>query len=346
MRRIIYLILIVSLFTTPVMAMEFSAPAAPESAEPYMPNTSGSFTKDVWYIIKKGIVEFFPCISETAGICVSTLVITMLVSLLRGFVGLSAKTVELAGIIAISTILLSPSNALISIGIQTVEAMSEYGKLLLPVMTGALAAEGGTITSTSLYTGTVIFNSVLSTGITKLLIPMLYAYIALSVAKAAVDEQVLKDLQAFLKWLITWTLKISIYLFVGYMGVTGVISGTADAAAIKAAKLAISGTVPVIGGIISDASETILVSAGIMKNAAGTYGLLAILATWIGPFLQIGVQYLILKLTSAVGSVFGYKKAVSLIENFGVAMGFLVAMTGTMCLLILISIVCFMKGVS
>jgi stage III sporulation protein AE len=273
------------------------------------------------------------------------LAVIILVSVIEGFAGSSRKAVELAGAIAVATALLAPSNALIRLGVQTVEEISEYGKLFLPVMTASLSAEGGTITSAALYTGTVLFNSILTTGITKILIPILYAYIALSITGAAIGQHIIKDLQAFLKWLITWTLKISIYIFTGYLGITGVVSGTADAAAVKAAKIAISGAVPVIGSIISDASETILASAGIMKNTVGTYGVLVIFAICIMPFLQIGVQYLLLKAVGMIGGILGCKRTTSLVESFSVAMGYLVAMIGAVCLLLLISAVCFMKGV-
>ena len=143
----------------------------------------------------------------------------------------------------------------------------------------------------------------------------------------------------------TWSLKLVLYVFTGYMGITKVVSGTADAAAVKAAKLTISGMVPVVGGLLSDASETILVSAGVMRSAAGVYGLLAILAICLGPFLRIGVQYLMLKLTAAACAVFGTKETAGLIQDFSAGMGMLLAMTGTMCLLLLISTVCFLKGV-
>jgi stage III sporulation protein AE len=148
------------------------------------------------------------------------------------------------------------------------------------------------------------------------------------------------------KWLMTWCLKIILYVFTGYMGITGVVSGATDAAAMKATKLTISGMVPVVGGILSDASEAILVGAGVMKNAAGIYGLLAVISICIQPFLQIGVQYLLLKLTGAVCGVLGCKEISKLIQDFSTAMGLLLAMTGSVCLLLLISIVCFMKGVS
>ena len=81
-----------------------------------------------------------------------------------------------------------------------------------------------------------------------------------------------------------------------------------------------------------------------MKNAAGVYGLLAVAAIWITPFLQIGIQYLLLKLTAALSSVFDVKAASELIEDFSTSMGLLLAMTGAVSFLMLISTICFMKG--
>ena len=45
-------------------------------------------------------------------------------------------------------------------------------------------------------------------------------------------------------------------LFVGWLTASGAIAGSADAAAVKTAKMAISRAVPVVGGILSDAAET------------------------------------------------------------------------------------------
>ena len=110
--------------------------------------------------------------------------------------------------------------------------------------------------------------------------------------------------------------------------------------------LTISGVVPVVGSILSDASEAVLVGAGTVKNAAGIYGLLAVLAVWLGPFVKIGTHYLMLKLTAGLCGIFGNKRMSELVNDFSTAMGFVVAMTGAVCLMLMISTVCFMKGVS
>ena len=144
----------------------------------------------------------------------------------------------------------------------------------------------------------------------------------------------------------TWGLKIVLYIFTGYISITGVVGGTTDAAMLKATKLTISGMVPVVGNILSDASEAVLVSAGMMKNAAGIYGILAVISICIRPFIQIGSQYLMLKLTTGVTEMFGTKQMAGIIKDFSTAMGLVRAMTGTVCMIFLISMICFMKGVS
>ena len=138
--------------------------------------------------------------------------------------------------------------------------------------------------------------------------------------------------------------KILLYFFTGYMGIKGVVIVTTDAAALKATKLAISGMVPVVGGILSDTSEAVLVGAGVVKNAIGVYGLLSVLAVWISPFLRIGTHYILLKGVCGLGSVFSVKQTGSLIKDFSGVMGLLLAMTGMVCLFLLVSVVSFMKG--
>jgi stage III sporulation protein AE len=259
--------------------------------------------------------------------------------------GNAKKTVNLVGTVAIAALLLRTTNSMIALGTDTIRELSDYGKLLLPVMTAAFAAQGGITGSAALYTGTAIFNALLGSLISSLLIPMIYLFLVLTAANSAVGEDILKKMADFVKWIMVWSLKILLYVFTGYIGITGVVSGTTDAATLKAAKITISGVVPVVGGILSDASEAVLVSAGVVKNAAGIYGIFAVLALCISPFLRIGSHYLLLKATGAFCEVFGTKESTGLISGFSGAMGLLLAMTGSVCLMLLISTVCFLKGV-
>ena len=346
MKKLILLLAILSCLSVPASAIEVTAPLVPESGEELMPKRAETFAQGLTELLQDAMKRLLPDLAQASKSCTAIAAIVLCVSILQSFSGSVRSTAELNGCIASATLLLGGTNSLVNLGTQTVTELSEYGKLLLPVMTTALAAQGGVTASTAIYAGTAVFDNVLCTLISRLMVPLVYLFLALAVANSAVGEELLKKSRDFIKWLMTWCLKIILYVFTGYMGITGVVSGTTDAAALKAAKITISGAVPVVGGILSDASEAVLVSAGLVKNTAGIYGILAILAVFLGPFLKIGAHYLMLKLTAAVCGLFGSKRITELIGDFSSAMGLVLAMTGAVCLLQLISAVCFLKGVA
>jgi len=345
MRRILLLILLLLLLTQPVRAMDYTAPTVPDSGAELMPARTETFSQGLSKVLSNAIAYISPSLAEAAGICLSLVGIVMLHSVLETMPTDLKKVIGMVSALAIAGILLKRTSTMIHLGVETVRELSEYGKLLVPVLTAAMAAQGGVTGATALYAGTAMFNMLLGTAISNLLIPMLYCFLALAIAGTATGSERLNKLRDLVKSFVSWCLKILIYIFTGYIAITGVISGNADATAIKVTKLTMSGMIPVVGGMLSDASEAVLVSAGVMKNAVGTYGLLAILAVWIAPFIQIGAQYLLLKLTGALCGVFGAKEPSKLIDQFSGAMGLLLGMTATMCMLLLISTVCFMRGV-
>lgn len=325
--------------------MNFIAPTAPEIAERYMPEHTESFTEGLIYVLKTAIEELQPEFAESLKICVSIVAVVLLINVLQLFTQKNNRIIPLAGCLLIGLFLLEPVNSMINLATETIFEVSKYGKLILPVMTAALAAQGGGTASAALYTGTAFFDAILTTGIEKVTVPLLYIYLTFGIAESAIGEEVLKKIRDFVKWIMTWSIKIVLYGFTGYLSITRVITGVVDSSALKATKLTISGMVPVVGGILSDASETILVSAGLMKNAAGIYGIIAVFAICVSPFIKIGMLYLLLKITTAVCNVFGTKETVGLTQDFATGMGFAFAMTGTVCLLLLISLVCFIKGI-
>lgn len=345
MRKLIFLLLLLFTLAVPVSASEFTAPSVPVSGQAVMPENTESFAEGFRELLQKVLLRIRPDLADAAGVSLSVCAAVMLTALMKQVGGKTGKAAVLAGGGAICSLLLGSADTMIRLGAETVTQLSEYGKLFFPVLTAALAAQGGLQTSAALYVGTAAFDMVLSSLVVKLLIPMVYLFLALAAANAVTGEGLLKRMRDMVKGLLSWTLKLLLTVFTTYMSITGVVSGTTDAAALKATKVTISSVVPVVGGILSDASEAVLVSAEMMKNAAGIYGILAVLALFLEPFLRIGSHYLILKGTSALSSVFGSGELSALIEDFGSAMGLLLAMTGSVCLMQLISAVCFMKGV-
>ena len=345
MKKWIIGIVMLYALAVPVSAASIEVPEPPRNVEHLLPEDRDSFSEGVWYVLQSGIRVCLPDVSKSVGVCMALLGTCLLLSLLRTYDGRSKPIVQLAGVITIAGHLMENTGTMVQIGAKTVMELSEYGKMLVPVMTTALAAQGGSLSAAAMYTATALFNAVLGSCVSTLLVPGIYIYLIISIVNAAAGDSILRKMRDLIKWLMSRGLKLILYAFTGYISITGIISGTADQTALKAAKLTFNGMIPVVGGIISDASETILIGAAMVKNSVGVAGMLVLLSIVIVPFLKIGILYLLLKLTAAVCGMFCDKEIVTLIEDFSGAYGLLLAMTGTVALLLLISSVCFLKGV-
>ena len=343
--RIVLLCLLIITMVIPASALNIEAPSVPESGSDWMPNDTSSFANGVMELLENGLTLLHPKIKEASRSGLSVLTVAIFLSAAKILFEKGKRTLDLVGAVTAGMILLKSSNAMIPMAAQTIRELNDYGKLLFPVMTAAMAAQGGITTSAALYAGTAVLNTLLGSLLANFLVPGVYLFLTAAVAYAATGAGILKRIREGIKTGVSWCLKMLLTVFTTYMSITGVVSGTTDAAVLKTTKVTISSVVPVVGGILSDASEAVLVSAGVMKNAAGIYGILAVLAVFLEPFIKIGTQYILLKLVSVLCLAVGDTAVTSLTEDFSTAMGLLLAMTGSVCLLLMISTVCFMKGV-
>ena len=251
----------------------------------------------------------------------------------------SVKAASLAGTLAVTAVAVADVNSLLGMGTGAIEKMSSFANVLLPAVTVASAATGAVTGAAARQMAAALFSNLLIDLISGLLVPLLYGYIAASVARAALGREELKRMAELLKWAVTTVLTIMTIVFVSYLTASGVVAGTADAAAVKATKFAISGAVPVVGGILSDAAETVLASAGVLRGTVGVFGMVTILGLCLAPLLRLAVHYLAYKLVAALASALGSGPACTLVDQLSSAFGLVLGMTGACCLLLLITLV-------
>lgn len=344
MTKVLIGILVLISLGVPAGAVEITPPEVPKSAMDTMPENTTSFSDALMELIQNTLKTVYPEFENVRDIFSEIILAALLFSLLPILAGNAGAAVSIAGTASIAAIMFQHTNAMISYAAETVWEICEYGKLLCPVLTTALAAQGGIGTSAALYAGTTAFITLLSTLVSGWIVPMVYLFLSFSITHCAFGQEIMKRFADAVKGFLIWGMKTLLIVFTGYMSVTGVVSGVTDAAALKTAKITVSSVVPVVGGILSDASEAILVSISVMKNAAGIYGILAVLSIFMGPFIKIGIQFLILKLCAAVCCIFSNKKISILVDDFSAAMGLLLSLVAAGSLMVLISTVCYMKG--
>lgn len=248
------------------------------------------------------------------------------------------KYVAMAGAMAITLTAAGDLKQMMGLGVETLEELDVFAKALLPTLSAAVAASGGLVTAGARQVATVFFTNLLLSVIRRVLLPLLYGCIVAAAADAMLPGRGLKKIGAGIRKGVTWALTGVMLLFTGFLTLTGAASSAADALTMQMTRSAISAAVPVVGSIISDATGTVLAGAGMLKNAVGVFGMLAVLAICLSPFLTMAVQYLLYKLAAFLAGTMTGGALEELIGALGSAFGLMLGMTGSCALLLLISI--------
>jgi len=353
----------ISILLTVLMTMPVSAVTLPEELLDAVPDSAAKLLENIDYtekdplgsgvmrILEKGSVQVKGLLRQRLKSIVAVLMTALLCGVVSGFrQGTGSNDgmdlTLMAGTMSVTVITIGSLDVLVDMGRQTIEEISTFSKVLLPTLAAVTAASGAIGTASIHQVAAVFFVDMLLQLIQGLLMPMLYLYIGVMVAGTMLADGRLHGVAAALKKVVVWILSTSLLLFTLYLSVTKVISGTTDSAVLKMTKAAISGAVPVVGSILSDAAETVLAGAGMLRGTMGVFGMLAVLAMCVHPFLQLGAQYLLYKLAAFLAAVAAPPALCKLIDGLGTVFGLVLGMTGACGLLLLVSILSFVAAVT
>ena len=273
------------------------------------------------------------------------LAVVLLCSMVKTAGEQAGVAVRIAGVLAVTMVCAGDLNTLVGLGRTTMEETSVFSAAILPMLSSATAAAGAPASATALYAATVFMTQILNRLLLNIFLPLTNLCLALACAENTLSDSLVKRVRKLMQALVANGLKALLVLFSAYLALTQVVSGSADSATVKAAKLALSSIVPVVGSVIADASETVLVSAGILKGAVGIVGVLGVCAVCAAPFLRLGVHYLTLKAAAALAGTLEDGAICNMIDAAAGVMGMILGMVGTSALFNLIASVCFMKAV-
>ena len=345
MRRALIFCALALLCAVPALGAELEVPGLDqvwEEAEGYGVAPDTSLEQGLSSLFDRGLRQLGALFRASLSTAMKLSAVVLLCSLAesaKAGEGDGFPAVTIAGALAITALTMTDMAAMIGLGRDTLEKMEGFSSVLLPVVAVLTAATGSVAGAAARQGATLLFSQLLLIAIDRLLVPLVYAYVAVSCAQAAVDNPGLKKTAELLKGAATFLLTALLLAFVGYLTASGAIAGTVDAAAVKAAKLAISRAIPVVGGILADASETVLAGAGILRSTVGVAGLLVVLAICVTPFLRLGLQYLVYKGAAALCATVAQPKLSGLIDAIGSAFGLVLGMTGAGALVLLVSLV-------
>ena len=319
----------------------------PERAKHYLngvsPYRADTLTESVPRVLENMASDSRTAAQTAIGGLLRTAVILVLAGVARGFSaaagGEADSWIDMAAALGCAAVLLRDFTGVLSLCRDTLAQISVFSAALQPVLAAVLASGGHTATATMLQASTVLVFDLVIRLVNALLVPAVCAYLAVTAVDAAAGSGMLRGIADGIKSLTAGTLKLILTLFTAYLTIAGGVSGNVDRVALKTAKFAVSGAVPVVGGVISDATETMLAGAALLRGSIGVFGMLCVTAICFVPFVRAGAGYLCYKAGAAVLSPLCSDGMKRFLENVGTGFGLLLGMLGTCCMILFLEFI-------
>ncbi len=257
-----------------------------------------------------------------------------------------AEYISIASCVTVAIMVAGNMDGIVSCATSALNQLSDYSKAAMPAVFAASAACGAVVSSPAKYAAVCLALDVLMSVSQKLVIPLVYCYIAIVITCSISLNSILRTAAKLVKWLATTIMTGLTIAFSAYIGITGLITGSTDATAVKTAKTVISSTLPVVGGIISDAAAVVLSAASIIKNSAGAFCLVAVCALCIGPFAVLSVKTFLFKISAAVADMIPGGRLSQLLSDIGTAMSLLLGLVGCCGIMLFFSFMAAIKVVA
>ena len=254
--------------------------------------------------------------------------------------------IEICFVCAAAALLAGGMNTLIRQTSQAIYRLSDYSRAALPVVYTAAAAGGAVNSAAVRYAASCLALDVMMSLAQKAVIPLVYAALSLSFANVLFSNPILAAVEKFIRWAAKTAMTGAALAFTAYLGMSALISTSVDAAAIKTARSVISGALPVVGGMLADASAAVLSAADVIRSCTGVFGLIAVSAICAGPFAVLTVKSFLLKAVAAAAESLQSPRLQRLLSGTGGAVAMLMGMLGCSAIMLFLSFMAAMKAVT
>lgn len=231
--------------------------------------------------------------------------------------------------------------------IASMEALTLAMSSLMPIMASLHAFGGTAATGAAGSAGMTVFLTVLSNICTKVLLPLLQASFALCLVGAMPASVNLSAVTNLVKNTAT-TLMAFIFTLLGFsLYLQTAIASAGDNYVTRSIKFASGVFVPVIGGMLGDASRTVIASVSIVKGTVGAAGVVAVLSAVLPPLIVVILHKLLLLACGIIGKSLGCERESAFLYDLGGVISVLLALVaGAGCVCIIAMAVFIKTGVT
>lgn len=227
--------------------------------------------------------------------------------------------------ISICTLIVYPIASTIVSCANIISSSSVFMLALIPVLAGIMISSGHAASGGAYYSMMMGAGNVVSQISANILVPFLNMFLGISVVGAISPKINLKGVCDLINKVIKWVLTFVMSVFVTILTSQTLISATADSAGTKAARFAISSFVPLVGGALSEAFQTVESCLKMLKAGVGVFAIIGTAVIYIPGIVQCVMWLIAINLSAAAGDIFGLSAPCALLRAAGKVVSTLLA---------------------
>lgn len=236
-----------------------------------------------------------------------------------------SKVIFYAGYCSVLVVVLAKVIVLFGGCMNCMQSMRKQMEIVFPLLLTLMAASGGGV-SVAVYRPAVAF---LSGGVSSLLteavLPFTIVIIVFTMVSGLNDHIKLNGFISFFRNANKWIIGVCVTVFGIFLSVQGLTAAAYDGISLRAAKYAISNSVPIVGGFLSNGFDLVLAGSVLIKNSVGVIGIVLLVLSVLPALSQLIGFSLCLRLSSAVCEPMGEERISRFLTGLGGSTGYLVA---------------------
>lgn len=217
-----------------------------------------------------------------------------------------------------------PVSSVVNASVNAIKGTGVFMLSFIPVFAVIVAACGSAVTAASMSALLLAAAETVTYISSFAVLPLMGGYLALALTGAVSPLIKKSGIAETVKKLAFWIMAFISTAFLAVLGIQTAVNASADTLVSKTAKFIIGSSIPVAGGVLSEAMNTVTASMGLLKSSVGIYGALACGVTLLPLIIELLIWRAVLLVSSAVSELF----------SLGGIAGFLRAVDSMMALLI------------
>lgn len=276
---------------------------------------------------------------QTIGMLMAVVLLCSLFSGLDGAVGSLSlrRTYQGVSVLAAGTAVLVPLFALFSRVWETIRQVTVFLSAYIPVY-GAILVTGGKAVSAVSYQTTLLAAIELLLWLVRgVVFPGLLVSLGLGCTGSVAEGFCLDRFSGTIHKATLWILGLFSTLFSGFLSLQQMVTAAGDSLGGRVVKFSLSSFVPVVGGVLSEAYNTVVGCGTLLRSTVGAFGLLSVVLILLPPLLSCVCWNVGLHLAGGAAALFGLDALEKLCRTAAGAVRVLIAVLAVFALLMILS---------